>query len=360
MARVESELRAMWATSTGGAPRWRACTMNLVVAATSTDEADRFTPIVDDVMRGIPARAIVVALDPDAATDTLEGDVSAVCGVGEGAEVCSELVRLTARGRVCARVASAVDSLREPEMPTALVWLGPVHAGDAIFVGLAESTQRVVLDTERTSIASLVTLARWADAEDAPPKIADLAWTRLAVWQEMCARFFDVPGLVAHAAAVSKLTLTQSSPKGARIAPPAALLLAWIATRLGWRAVRVGGRLRFERADAGAVVVELRGDGAHGASGSPPALCGLALESSVGGVPMRGSVTRESTGDGAAVLVWHLDTPVPSPTEQRVRLHARDDGVALERTLHRPAKDPALMAAVALSAELADDTIVCA
>ena len=71
-------------------------------------------------------------------------------------------------------MASAVDSLREPEMPTALVWLGPVHAGDAIFVGLAEGTQRIVLDTERTSLASLVTLARWADGEGSPPKIAEL------------------------------------------------------------------------------------------------------------------------------------------------------------------------------------------
>jgi glucose-6-phosphate dehydrogenase assembly protein OpcA len=354
MARVERELREMW-TTPSGAPRWRACTMNLVVAATSTAEAERFTSVVDEVTRSIPARAIVVALDPDATTDRLEGDVTAVCGVGEGAAVCSERVRLTARGNVGARVASAVDSLREPEMPTALVWLGPVHADDPIFVGLAEGTQRIVVDSTKSSMSSLVTLARWAEREPDPPRVADLAWTRLSVWQEMCARFFDVPELTRHVEAISKLTLTQASPKGERIAPPAALLLTWMATRLGWRATRAGGRLRFERADKNVVVVELKS-----ATGTPSTLCGVAIEATAGGVPMRGSITRESTGDGNEVLVWRLDTPVPSPTEQRLRVHKTDDGVVLERTLHRPARDLALVAAVALAEELSDDAIVCA
>jgi glucose-6-phosphate dehydrogenase assembly protein OpcA len=239
-------------------------------------------------------------------------------------------------------------------MPTALVWLGPVHAEDPIFVGLAESTQRIVVDSAQSSMASLVTLARWAEREPDPPRIADLAWTRLWVWQEMCARFFDVPGLAKHAAAISKLTLTQASPKGSRIAPPAALLLTWMATRLGWRATRAGGRLRFERADKGVVVVELKST-----TGTPSTLCGVAIEATVDGVSMRGSITRESTGDGNEVLVWRLDTPVPSPTEQRLRVHKNDDGVVLERTLHRPARDQALVAAVGLAEELADDAIVC-
>jgi glucose-6-phosphate dehydrogenase assembly protein OpcA len=353
MARVDRELREMWSPSSG-APRWRACTMNLVVGATSMADAERFTPIVDAVTRSIPARAIVVALDPDGSPDALEGDVTAVCGVGDGASVCSERVRLIARGGVCARAANAVDAVREPEMPTALVWLGSVHEDDPIFVGLAEGVQRIVVDTEQTSLANLVMLARWAQSEPDPPKIADLAWTRLAVWQEMCARFFDVPGLNGHAGAVAKLTLTQASPKGARIASPAALLLTWIATRLGWRATRVGGRLRFERADKGAVVVELKGNGATNGG-----LYGVALEATVNGVPMRGSITRESSDDGTDVLAWRLDTPVPSPTEQRVRVHASDDGIALARTLQRPARDLALVAAVALAEELADDAIVC-
>ncbi len=241
-------------------------------------------------------------------------------------------------------------------MPTALVWLAPVHADDPIFVGLAESTQRIVVDTEQTSLSSLVTLARWADQEAAPPKIADLTWTRLSIWREMCARFFDVPGLTGHATAVAKLTLTQASPKGARIAAPAGLLLAWMATRLGWRATRVGGRLRIERPDKGAVIVELKG---NGATDAPTWLCGVAIEATVDGVPMRGSITRESIGDGTEVLAWRLDTPVPSPTEQRVRVHRNDDGVVLERTLHRPASDLALAAAVALADELSDDAIVC-
>ena len=94
LTRVEKELRELWTTSASAAtaggsggpssvsrepPRSRACTMNLVVVAGSTEIAQRYTSVVDEVTRSVPARAIVVALDPDSRVDSLEGDVTAVC-----------------------------------------------------------------------------------------------------------------------------------------------------------------------------------------------------------------------------------------------------------------------------------------
>ena len=124
IAAIEKELRDIWTTTPGEPAKARACTTNLVVVA-SREVADRYLAIIDEVILNIPARAIVVSLEPDGAASILEGDVSAVCGIGENA-TCSERVRLFASGAVCARVGSAVEALLVPELPTSLVWLARV------------------------------------------------------------------------------------------------------------------------------------------------------------------------------------------------------------------------------------------
>ncbi len=376
MARIERELRDMWsvAAPAGDVPRARACTMNLVVVASSEEIAERYLAIIDDVTRSIPARAIVVALDPEGA-DALEGDVTAVCGVDAASSICSERVRMTARGAVCARVASAVDALCVPEMPTALVWLGRVHVEDDVFLELAKDSQRVLLDTEYTSLGSLLHLARWARGGEGRPRVADLAWTRLAIWQEMCARFFDAPALREHASRVTRVTIRQACEPGARLGSEGALLLGWLGTRLGWKTTRVGGHLRFRRADGGNVAVAFEAV-ARPAGVAPSALAGVGLDAEHDGVKLRATLDRQLASGvpddtlDADVLEWKLDVgaaaeagaPAVSrrgPMEQRVRLRTNQGARLLERTLHRPANDPALAEAAAFAEEMVEDEIVC-
>ncbi|MBL8606922.1 MAG: hypothetical protein JNL38_06365, partial [Myxococcales bacterium] len=64
VGRLEKALRDVWQApdvERGSIPpRSRACTMNLVVVAGSTELAERYTPVVDEVTRSIPARSIIV------------------------------------------------------------------------------------------------------------------------------------------------------------------------------------------------------------------------------------------------------------------------------------------------------------
>ncbi len=85
LARIERELREMWTAplAPGEAPKSRACTMNLVVAASSREIADRYTPVIDEVTAALPSRAIVVALEADAPTRPLGGQATAVCTPAE-------------------------------------------------------------------------------------------------------------------------------------------------------------------------------------------------------------------------------------------------------------------------------------
>ena len=367
LGRIERELRDMWSAqlAPGEAPRSRACTMNLVVAASSRDMADRYTAVVDEVTASIPSRAIIVALEPDAPTRALEGSASAVCVPGESGVVCSERVGLYASGSVCARVVSTVEALLVAEIPTTLVWLGRVHTDDDVFTSLASSAQRVVLDTEYTSLASLVQLAKWSREEEGRPALADLAWTRLATWQELCARFFDEGRTREHARAITRVTVRQASDSGARLGSETALLLGWLATRLGWRATRMGGALRLKREDGRDVVLSV-GAVAKPEGVAPGALESVEIEATTGGTSMVGTIVRdlasgadvEGKTPDADVVNWSLDLTGQPRQSRRVRLRANKGARVLERTLHRPAHDAALVESVRFAENFFEDGVV--
>jgi glucose-6-phosphate dehydrogenase assembly protein OpcA len=364
LARLEREARELWVASPGELPKARVCMMNLVVAASSRAIADRYTPVVDEVTAAIPSCAIIVALESAAATRPLDGSATAVCTPGEGGTVCSERIRLDACGSVCARVPSAVEALIAPEIPSTLVWLGPVHADDEVFTAMAGSAQRVILDSEYTSAASLVALARWAREGDGRPSFADMAWTRIAPWQDLCARFFD-DTRTDHARAIGRVIIHQASDADAPLGSEGALLLGWLASRLGWRAGRVGEALRVRRADGQNVQLQIgavpRPEGV-----APLALASLTVESSTGGVTLKGTIDRELASGAAMsgktldadVLTWRLEVSGQAVIEQRVRLRANKGARVLERTLHRPIVDPVLVEAVQFAEHFFEERVI--
>jgi glucose-6-phosphate dehydrogenase assembly protein OpcA len=366
LTRIDHELRAFWSapTTPGETPRARACTMNLVVVAPTPATAQHWVPVVDEVLLGVPARAIVVGLDPDAA-DALEGSATAVCtpSAGGGPAVCSERVMLLARGVVCARLASCVSALSATDVPTTLVWLGRVHPDDPAFAPLAPEAARIVLYASEGTLTSLAHVAYWARARSAAdrPGVADLRWTRIAPWQELCARIFDEPRLRALASGVTRVSLTQASTSGASMGPEGALMLGWMATRLGWKASSLAGKLRLLRPDGGQVHAHLcAAPGARHAAGT---LLAVELEASSGDVAVRGDVKRGSEeAEAGDMATWRLEVTCRGQTlrlEQRVRLRDTEPARLLESTLHRPAHDPALLDAVTWADELRGDELSC-
>lgn len=357
IARLERELRDLWTApeDAAGGPATRVCTMNLIVLAPSPALAERYSPVVDEVTASTPARAIVVSLEPGATTSTLEGTTTAVCSLENGQKVCSERISLAATGSACARVASAVDALLVPEIPTALVWLGRVHVDDPVFEELASNAHRVLLDSEYTSISSLLQVAKWARTQPTAPRIADMAWTRLASWHEMVARMFDEADARQHLDRIRRVCITQVSEPGARLGPEPALLLGWLATRLGWTASRLGGALRLKRADGELVALELS------SVPRPEGVAALTLARvHFEGTGFAGTVARElasgieGTRD-ADTLHWSRAIDGGPAMEHRVRLGANKAAKWLERTLHRPAHDAAFVESVAFAEELVDD-----
>ncbi len=365
LSRVDEELRGLWSAkpAPGETPRARARTANLVVIAGSQAIAEAWRPTLDEVVQNVPARAILVGLDPDGA-DGLEAEVSGVCapGGGDAPSVCSELVSMVTRGAICGRVPSIVGSLCLSDVTTTLVWLGRVHADDPAFAPLAADAGRIVLDASQGSLSSLANVVYWARSRAIAdrPGIADLTWTRIAVWQELCARMFDEPRLRPLASLVSRVTITQASEVGAPLGPEGELLLGWLATRLGWKAGSLAGKLRLSRADGASVRVSLKAN--PGPGESRRALHALTLEAEDGATVMSGSILRQEDAAAWTLEVGAVGAPAAerSRLEHRVRLVDRATARLLERTLRRPMRDDALVDAVAWADQLRGEELACA
>lgn len=360
LARVDDELRALWtATPTAGElPRSRACTMNLVVVGATPDFASQGVPMVDWVVRHIPARAIVVGLDPDG-PDDLEATVAAICDpeLGAAGSVCSERVTLVARGVLCKRLSSCVDALCATDVPSTLVWLARVHSDDPAFMPLARGASRIVLDAALSSIASVARVVRYLRTLPARerPGLGDLAWTRLASWQELCARMFDPPRLRHLIQHVNRIKLVQAAPDDV-LGPEAALLLGWMATRLGWKTASLAGKLRLVRPDGGYVQIQLRPQLQLGGTGGRgrERLVGVEIAAAGGDLTMQGEIACDHVAD-ADVATWRVQVWAMGETqrlEQRTALRATEPAKVLERTLHRPPHDDALADAVLWADEL--------
>jgi glucose-6-phosphate dehydrogenase assembly protein OpcA len=370
IAQLERELRDLWKPpeDPNATVLTRVCTMNIEVVAPSMELLERYTPVIDEVTASIPARAILAAVEPNSSADELTGSATAVCSLEGGKKICSERITLSCRGPAAARAASAMESFLVPEIPTALVWLGRVHTDDPVFEDLANDADRIVLDSEYTSIGSVIHVAAWARRQRNAPDIADLAWTRIAAWQEMFARFFDDPDARELASKITRIQVRQAGEPGARIGPESALMLGWIGTRLGWTTARLAGALRFKRPDGGTVAVELgvvpRPEGV-----APHTLAGLSV--AAGEDPQRpalhGSIERElgsgltglpgqeNTTVDADVMVWRRARGDGPAIEHRVRLGTNKAAKWLERTLHRPARDVAFDESVAFAEHIVED-----
>lgn len=357
LARLERELHDLWTvpdTDPRAVPKSRVCTMNLEVIAPSAELLERYTPVVDEVTASIPARVIVASFDRSSIESSMTGSATAVCSLLSGRNMCSERITLAASGKACARVASAVEALLVPELPTVLVWLGPANVEDPLFEQLAQHTDRVLFDSAYTGLASLVGAAAWARDGSHRPHLSDLAWTRLAPWQELVARFFDDTATRPFATGITRLALTQASGGADPVGSEIALLVGWMATRLGWTATRTGRGLRFESAAGATVQVEI--DAIACPPGvAPRSLARVCIEASDGTSNLRGRVERvlgsglSGTTLDADVIDWTQELTNAAPIQQRVRLGPNKAAKWLERTLHRSAHDEAFDESIAFA-----------
>jgi glucose-6-phosphate dehydrogenase assembly protein OpcA len=142
---------------------------------------------------------------------------------------------------------SAVAALRLRDAPFVLLWIAPGIGSDARFAMLSQHAQTVVYNSSLLDVGhgALRELVEYVEHHPRLP-LADIAYLRLAPWQESVAIFFDGKD-------VEELVDLQRVEVACGSDPEALYLLGWLASRLQWKPCapnsllsRHGKRIDFE------------------------------------------------------------------------------------------------------------------
>jgi glucose-6-phosphate dehydrogenase assembly protein OpcA len=246
VSRVEAELGKLWAAPEEGTgpAKVRASMMNLVVVSGS-GEIPRLQQATDDLTQTHPGRVFLLTVDGRSEPWDLRTAISAVCRADGGALLCSDRVEIAFGAMVVPRAASVVAALALPEIPTVVE--AAVGAPSALVDAVAKESGRVIVDSAHTSWKRIAELAR---AVRTP--IADRNFVRSYSWRDLVARFFDDTPDAATAIRRVEIARTNAGKQ-----EPAAVLLGWLASRLGWT---FESGTRAKDRSGGAVEIALRAD----------------------------------------------------------------------------------------------------
>ena len=238
-----------------GLPHARASVLNLIVTVNDDAAADRIVRTLLDLGVRHPSRAIVLVPQHGSDSQPLDARISTHChetAGDDGERMCYEEVILTVRGEAADHLSGIVAPLLIHDLPTHVWWPGDPPFNDPVFDQLVEMGDRVLFDTS-DFVDLLGGLRRLGSLRHASG-VGDLAWERLAWWQELTAQFFDAPRFRRYLPNLSRLLISYAVPqRDAGVLPgdpndsapgvtspmaQALLYAGWIATRLGWRRYR--------------------------------------------------------------------------------------------------------------------------
>ncbi len=149
--------------------------------------------------------------------------------VGEASEAEAERIELGIAELTPEVVCSLVNTLRIPGIPDVLWWTASPVCEPALFKELTERIDTIIVDSSGTQQgeSAIQELTRFCERESTVT-IRDLAYLRLAPWQDMVAQFFDDSDFVSELRCISTLEITAGS------SAEALYLVGWLASRLGW------------------------------------------------------------------------------------------------------------------------------
>lgn len=261
---VENELSALRkegaAHDTAPSAVLRACTLTLVVLCDQNEEPSELEELISQIVESHPARVILIAQhDPDAEA-WIETRVSTYAvTTGTPRRLIGEEVSFYPRGAQYKSLPSAILGLRVSGLPFVLYWRGQPDLDDSLFRALVRECDQILFDSQHfTARAERVsnTIARLRlDYPDV--SFGDVNWQRIRPWREVVAHFFDDPANLVYLDNVSRVVIEFSGGMGGNQSS-AILLMAWLASTLGWRVVHgsyqrsgMTRSARFERAEYG-------------------------------------------------------------------------------------------------------------
>jgi glucose-6-phosphate dehydrogenase assembly protein OpcA len=359
VAEIEAGLSAMWRnTAADGETKsavTRASALTLLVYVESEDAGREVSNLIAEVTSQNPCRTILMLVEPGASPKGLLASVSAHCQMPVAGEkqICSEQINLHARGEAGPELASVVLPLTVSGLPIYFWWRAGHFNVPAYFDQILRVTQHVIVDSARFSAsrADLRDLANWLKLYSGRVRLSDLNWARTTPWRELLAECFDSPDRRPYLDQIDEVHI-EYEMESARLSTQRAqslLLIAWLASRLGWefRSFETRGenlpRTYYFRAHGRDIKVErvLR-KVESGASG----VC-FSLELKAGDA--RFTFSRDLDGKVVQTLA---EVPGHAPIGRTVRIGVLDEVEILNEELKLGARDHVYEEALALVARL--------
>lgn len=244
---LEHELNELWErmteVSSGEDEQavMRACVANLVVYSSGPDSIGETSQIMAQVTNQHPSRVIVLIAETDSLKPSLNAMVTAQChpsGRGQK-QICCEQIVIQAAGQEIGHLPSLVRSLVIADLPVFLWWRDSLDFQAAIFTGLVQSCDRVIIDSAGLPDAQegLRTLVALIEERAQVSAFSDLSWSRLTPWRVLVAGFFDAPECRPYLARLDRVEIESSVRSSHEHSLPAEslLLAAWLASRLKWK-----------------------------------------------------------------------------------------------------------------------------
>ncbi|APR79653.1 OpcA, an allosteric effector of glucose-6-phosphate dehydrogenase, cyanobacterial [Minicystis rosea] len=334
VSKVEAELSAFWASQADdrGHPKARAATMNFIAVSVPA-EVDRLRAAVEDLAQTRAGRAFLATLDGRLEPWSIESAVSAVCHKEGDSIVCYDRIELHFGAGAAQRATSVISALSLSEVPT-IVEIGR-SAPTPLVDALVKVADRIIVDSAHTSA---VRIAEIAGKTSAP--LGDRAFVRTFSWREFIARFFDeAPGAER---AIGRIEIERTpSDRG----DPAALILGWLAARLGWRF-----ESKSRAVDAQGMPIEIVVRAPHGKDLHAGELSAVHITTAIDNRPLFCEVGRD---DGGRCVSWTMSGP--RAAHHKHPLGFRDEGWVLLKAIDATEGDGVYRAAVMAAAEWAKD-----
>ena len=227
----------------------RVATINFVVFVDDPEHRawvlERALVVIDNH----PSRLIV--LDSTAATTGV--DVSTTLRHSGESTLINERVDIAVGTLDHASIISLTQELTVPNIPTVLWWSGARFLASRTFSGLVGMAQILLVDSSGKARGD-ETIAELGEFLTRYPGVTlhDLAFMRLAPWQDMIAQFFDDPALREDLFSIDALEIGSGSDA------EALYLAGWLASRLSWEPFerdafrdRRGRKIPFRKYDIG-------------------------------------------------------------------------------------------------------------
>ncbi|HEY9084833.1 MAG TPA: OpcA/G6PD domain-containing protein [Candidatus Tyrphobacter sp.] len=251
----------------------------------------------------------------------------------EAPERSEDWVEVGVQGSSPEHVQALAASLLPAGVPRILLWVSERTTSDARFVALAPEMRTILLDSSRAcdDASALKDLVAFREKDPENVSIHDLAYLRLAPWQEVVADFFDERAFVEDLFDLNKVAIACGSDAEGYY------LLGWLASRLSWEPA--GDHTFRPRRGARTIAYEIVRDGA------PRRVRRITLDS-------RATRFQAALCDGDGIAV-NLEVTGAKQRPTRVApLHDVDIASLLERAILHDQLDPVFCEALAVAGQL--------